>query len=243
MNQTASKLDCLTIDNEIINLNCDWNVKAVLQYIKFRLNLKDIEWTFTNTDISHALNIHHSNITRLFKEFIRDGVFTKIGEKRSANGFKMNLFRVNSDGFKIKIDEFKMNTSRVQNEHYKKEYKRKSNKKEVLVQEKSALNDNQPKELPSVSSSGDTSTVSSVSDNNSMVSVPVVPPIKMSLADEFDSFFDDHVPSNPLYKEIGKKTEYEVRIQAIKNFEVQLPYRMARDEEEAREIHAFNPDA
>jgi hypothetical protein len=151
-------LDCLTIERDIINLNCDWNVKAVLQYIKFRLNLKDIEWTFTQTDISHTLRIHKSFISRLFQDFIKSGIFIPAGEQLSRNGFKMKLFKVSPDKFQLKLDGCKVQrlqgdtiaidnerlqgaTTRLQGATYNKEDK-KENKKEYSINTvKTDLND------------------------------------------------------------------------------------------------------
>ncbi len=62
-----SKLECLLIDNKIINLNCDWNMKSVLGYIQFRLNLKKFDWTFCQADVVRQLGLDKSMVSRIFK--------------------------------------------------------------------------------------------------------------------------------------------------------------------------------
>ncbi len=100
MKNSKTQLDCLTISKELINCNIDWNTKAVLAYIQYRLRLTDIIWTFSQADISKTLNIPKANVCRLFKEFVTAGIFVFDRSELTRNKLQLKIYHVNPEALK-----------------------------------------------------------------------------------------------------------------------------------------------
>jgi hypothetical protein len=63
----------------MMDLNCNYELKAVLTYIKYRLNLD--EWTFSQANIAYELNIHKRQISRIFKLLTKSKAVEVCGHK------------------------------------------------------------------------------------------------------------------------------------------------------------------
>ena len=99
-----SKLQCLVISNQLINITCDWNMKAVLGYIEFRQNLKKIDWTFSQANIVRALRLNKSMVSRIFKRLISAGVL-KYERSIRKNKLELKLYSINNECFKAYISQ------------------------------------------------------------------------------------------------------------------------------------------
>jgi hypothetical protein len=90
MNTEKYLIKCLTVDEAILRhpkLKTDYAMRFILGYIVFRLNLEEIEWTFSQSEIERQLNMPQKMVNRRCRKLIDwgilicgDSIKTKTGE-------------------------------------------------------------------------------------------------------------------------------------------------------------------
>jgi hypothetical protein len=100
----SKELECLTIHEDIIQCKCDWDVKAVLQYIRFRLNLEEIDWTFSESNLVEMLHIDDSKMNRIFETL--SGAAVLIFDRKESLGhghYPTTFYKVDKANFNYYI--------------------------------------------------------------------------------------------------------------------------------------------
>jgi DNA-binding MarR family transcriptional regulator len=81
-----------------------WNIKVVLAYIQFRLNLKEFDWTFSQANIVKELGLDKSRVSRIFKRLISANVL-KYERSIIKRKLELKVYSINVESFKAYISQ------------------------------------------------------------------------------------------------------------------------------------------
>ena len=196
-NNKSTQLKCLTISKELINLNCDWNTKAALAYIQYRLNLKGFRWTFSQSDFVKTLNISKSVVSRLFQKLIDAGVFQFERTETTRNNLKLKIYSVNKDNYNKYLNSPKAAQSQSETVPNKVEQSQSGNIQSHNETVTVPLRECDSPELGTIIKKENKDITTKIENKNNIISVipnlePTVtiePKNKDAVIDEFDIFF------------------------------------------------------